>query len=71
MSASLRLRPVRIDRVDRRHRADHGLDGVAAAVAAIEDPLQDAQVVAEPRPQEAAGRAGAEPVHAEDRAAVS
>ena len=46
--------------------ANHGLVGLDAALDAVDDPLQDAGVLAESRPQEAAILATAEPVDQED-----
>ncbi len=49
-----------------RDEADRGLDGLDLAVAAAEDPLQHARVLAEPGPQELAVLVLAEPVDVED-----
>jgi hypothetical protein len=42
------------------------LDAARPALAALDDPAQDAHVLAEPRPDELAVRVAPEPVHAED-----
>ena len=49
-----------------RHEADRRLDRLAVAVAAAEDPLQHARVLAEAGPQELAVLVLAEPVDVED-----
>ncbi len=41
-----------IDRMDRRQQSDRRIGGDAAAFAALDDPLQDAQVVAEAGPED-------------------
>ena len=50
----------------RGHDADRGLDGLRLAVAAAEDPLEHAAVLAEPGPDELAVVVLAEPVDVED-----
>src|ERR1700704_5602999 len=48
------------------NEAERGLDGPAAAVDAVDHPLEDARVLTVARPQEAALSVTPEPVHAED-----
>ena len=52
-------------RVRRGDDADRRLLALADAVAALENPLHHAQVLAEARPDELSASVGAEPVHAE------
>jgi len=61
------VRALEIEGVARRHQADGRLLRFAVTFGALEDPLEDAEVVAEARPEELAAVAGAEPVGAEDR----
>ncbi len=61
------LHPAPVQGLIARHPADRALDAERAAVRAIDDPLQDAKVLAEARPQEIAIRVAPEPVHAEMR----
>src|SRR3954451_12988531 len=65
----LRLRHVQAGDVDVTrawYQPNRRLDRLQFAVAAAEDPLEHAAVLAEPRPQELAVLALAEPVHAQD-----
>lgn len=55
-----------IERFLTGEEADRRFDGLGATLHAIEDPLQHADVVAEPRPEEAAIFVGAEPVDVKD-----
>ena len=55
-----------VDRALGRQQADRGLDRVGGALAAAEDPLQDAAVLAEAGPEELAVGVFAEPVDVED-----
>ena len=49
-----------------RDPSDRGLQGMGSPLAALDDPLEDAHVVAETGPEELALVALAEPVHVED-----
>ena len=49
-----------------RHPAEHGFDGIAPAIAAVDDPLEHAHVFAEAGPEELARRVLAEPVDVEN-----
>ena len=60
------VQAVDVERLRRRHVADRGLDGGGRALDALDDPLEDAAVLAEARPQEAAVVVAAEPVDVED-----
>src|SRR5690606_41390579 len=60
------VEPRDIEILRSRQVADRLLDGARAALAAVDDPAQHAQVLAEAGPQEAAVRVAPEPVHVED-----
>src|SRR6185503_408295 len=60
------LEPRAIDRAGRRYVPDGSLHRAAAAVDPLDDPLQDAHVLAVARPEESALPVPAEPVHPED-----
>ena len=60
------LHPAPVQMLVARHPADRALDAERAAVRALDDPLQDAKVLAEARPQEIAFLVAPEPVHAEN-----
>src|SRR5262245_16489077 len=65
----LLVREVEISEVDLPlcgHESDRCLDGLALALAAAEHPLEDADVLAEARPDEGAVLVLAEPVDEED-----
>jgi hypothetical protein len=47
-----------VEVADARHPADHGLHPADPAAGAVDDPLEDAHVLAEARPQELAVRPG-------------
>ena len=58
---------VDVERLGRRDVADGRLDRGGLALDALDDPLEDAAVLAEARPQEAAVLVTTEPVDVEDR----
>src|SRR5262245_57898185 len=59
-------RPLEIERAARGNHPDGRFHSVRLAPAAGDDPLQDAQVLAEAGPEELSVSAAQEPVHAED-----
>src|SRR5204863_8719395 len=62
----VQVEPGRVDRIRRGHVPERRLDRPAAPLDALDDPLEDAGVLAEAGPQEPAVVAAAEPVHVED-----
>src|SRR4051794_18949082 len=60
------LQPLGVDLARGRQQPDRGLDRLALAVAAAEDPLEDAAVLAEAGPEELAVGVFTEPVDVED-----
>ena len=66
LAGNLILNALKIDVLRFRDKADRRLNRVNLALAAVDDPLQDTEVVAKARPQELAVVTLAEPVDIED-----